>query len=83
MFNLLISKRASNALKKLPYKHQDAIVLAFEEIVENPYLGKPLSRELSDKFSFRVGIYRIVYKVNKKDNKILILRVGHRSKVYS
>ena len=47
MFNLLISKRASNALKKLPYKHQDAIVLAFEDIVENPHLGKPLSRELS------------------------------------
>lgn len=83
MFNLLISKRASNALKKLPFKHQDAIVLAFEEIVENLYLGKPLSRELSDKLSFRVGIYRIIYKVNKKDNKILILRVRHRPKVYN
>ena len=83
MFNLLISKRASNALKKLPYKHQDAIVLAFEDIVENPHLGKPLSRELSDKVSFRVGVYRVVYKVNRKDNKILILRVGHRSKVYN
>ena len=83
MFKLLISKRASNALKKLPHHHQDAIILGLEEIVDDPYLGQPLSKNLSGKLSFRVGVYRIVYKVNKKDSKILVLRVGHRGVVYN
>lgn len=83
MFELLISRRASNQLKKLPKEHQKALILAFEEIIEEPLLGKPLTDELSAQFSFRVGAYRIVYKVNQKDNKILVLRVGHRGKVYN
>jgi len=83
MFRILISKRASNKLKKLSQNHQDAIILAFEEIADDPYLGKPLSRELLGKFSYRVGVYRIVYKVDQKDKKILVLRVGHRARVYN
>jgi len=71
------------AKKNVAFKLGASYLSRFEDIVENPHLGKPLSRELSDKVSFRVGVYRVVYKVNRKDNKILILRVGHRSKVYS
>lgn len=83
MFKLLISIRAANAAKKLPYYVQDAVTLAMEEIVDDPFLGKPLSRELSDKLSFRVGVYRIVYTVSVKENTIRVLRIGHRSNVYN
>ena len=82
MYNLLISTRAANGLKKLLREHQEAIISSFEEIVDDPLLGKPLGSELSGQFSFRVGAYRIVYKVNQKDKKILVLMVGHRGKVY-
>ncbi len=83
MFDLLISKKASTRLKKLPRDHQKALILVFEEICDEPLLGKPLTDELSGQFSFRIGTYRIVYKVNQKDNKVLVLRVGHRGKVYN
>jgi len=56
--------------------------LALAEIKEEPFLGKPLARELTGKFSFRVGVYRIIYKVNKKDKVIDILTAGHRATVY-
>ena len=61
---------------------QKAIILALTEIKDDPFLGKPLTRELSGRFSFRVGIYRIVYKVNLKDKIIDILTAGHRATVY-
>ncbi len=83
MFKLLISKRASNALKKLPREHQRTLIAALGDIEEDPYAGKPLERNLFGRLSFQVWVYRIVYKVDEKDKKILVLRVGNRSKVYN
>ena len=82
MYKLRISSKAKNEIKKISYPHQKAIILVLAEIKEEPFLGKPLTRELTGKFSFRVGIYRIIYKVNKKDKAIDILTAGHRATVY-
>ncbi len=81
-YKLIISTKASSELKRIPKNHQKAIISALSEIIENPILGKPLTRELIGRFSFRVGIYRIIYKVDQKDRKIIVLRAGHRTKVY-
>jgi mRNA-degrading endonuclease RelE of RelBE toxin-antitoxin system len=82
MYKLRISSRAESEIKKISHHHQKAIILAFTDIKEEPFLGKPLTRELTGKFSFRVGVYRIIYKVNKKDKVIDILTAGHRATVY-
>ena len=82
MYKLRISSRAEKEIKKIPQPHQKAILLALTDIKEVLFLGKPLTRELTRRFSFRVGVYRIVYKVNKKDNVIDILTAGHRATVY-
>jgi mRNA interferase RelE/StbE len=82
MYKLRISSRAEKEIKKISHPHQNAIVLALAEIKEEPFLGKPLTRELTGRFSYRVGIYRIIYKVNKKDKTIDILTAGHRATVY-
>ncbi|ULA65746.1 MAG: hypothetical protein LZF86_250002 [Nitrospira sp.] len=37
---------------------------------------------LSDRWSYRVGDWRILYKVKKNEVLILILTVGHRRDVY-
>ncbi len=83
MFKLLISSKASKKLKLLKKTHQDAILSAFEEIKEDPFIGKPLTRELTGRFSYRVGVYRVIYKINQKDRIIQVLNAGHREKVYS
>lgn len=83
MFRLLISTRAQKRLKLLKLAHQEAILSALEEIRENPFMGKPLTRELTGRFSFRVGVYRIVYKVSQKDKTVRVLSAGHRLDVYT
>ncbi|OGH06112.1 MAG: hypothetical protein A2W22_04355 [Candidatus Levybacteria bacterium RBG_16_35_11] len=82
MYRLRISSRAENEIKKISRSHQKAIISALAEIKEEPFLGKPLTRELTGRFSFRVSVYRIIYKVSKKDRTIDILTIGHRSTIY-
>lgn len=82
MYKLRISLKAENEIKKISHPHQKAIILSLAEIKEEPLLGKPLTRELTGRFSFRVAVYRIIYKVNKKDKTIDILTIGHRATVY-
>jgi mRNA interferase RelE/StbE len=82
MYKLRISTKAEKEIKKIAYPHQKAIILALTDIKEDPLLGKPLTRELTGRFTYRVGVYRIVYTVNKKDKIIDILTAGHRATVY-
>ena len=46
--------------------------------------GKVLSRELKGFYRLRIGIYRVVYRVNEGQVVVLVLKVGLRrdSKVY-
>jgi mRNA interferase RelE/StbE len=82
MYEIILTARAKKELKLLSKRHQISIGRILEELKDDPYLGKPLTRELTGKLSFRVGVYRIIYKVNKKDKIIAILTAGHRARVY-
>ena len=82
MYKLRISSLAKKEIKKISKTHQKAVLEALLEIKEKPLAGKALTRELSGRFSFRVGVYRIIYKVNKKDRTIDVITDGHRSKIY-
>lgn len=82
MFNIKLTSSAKRELKNLSKVHKKATVILIEELKEDPTLGKPLGRGLAGKFSFRVGVNRVVYKINQKDKTVLVLRVGHRGKVY-
>ncbi len=83
MYRLIISPRAQKHLKDIKKENQEAVKMAIEDIKEDSLIGKPLSRELSGKFSYRVGVYRIVYKVNQQDKIVNILSARHRSIAYN
>ena len=82
MYSLDISPRAKLQFKKFPKRYKEAIKEAIKAIREEPFSGKPLTRELTGKFAYKVGVYRIIYRVNKKDKIIQIITSGHRSTVY-
>jgi len=82
MYELRIYKQVQREIKKISKLHQKAILEALEEIQDNPLSGKPLARELTGRFSYRVGPYRIIYRVNQKEKIIQVVSAGHRSVVY-
>ena len=79
MFTLRLTARARRELKNISYRHRETISTVFSEIRDDPYIGKPLTRELTGKFFYKVSVYRIIYKVNKKDKIVVIITAGHRS----
>lgn len=82
MYKLKLANRAKKELKHLPKRYQEALASALDELKEDPTLGKPLAKELTGRFTFRVGMYRIIYKINQKDKTISVFSVGHRAVVY-
>ena len=82
MFKVKLTAKAKKELKQISRRHQLALGQIFDELKEAPDLGKPLGRELTGKFSYRISVYRIVYKVNEKDKIVYITTVGHRSTAY-
>ena len=82
MYKLILSARTRRELKEISKQHREAILLALEEVKNDPFEGKPLSRELVGRFSYRVGVYRVVYQVNKQNQTIYISTVAYRGKVY-
>lgn len=82
MYKIKLTAQAKRELKNISKLHHEAISFVFEELKDDPLLGKPLTRELTERFSLKVGVYRIIYKINKKDKIITILSAGHRATIY-
>ncbi|MDP1722454.1 MAG: type II toxin-antitoxin system RelE/ParE family toxin [Candidatus Gottesmanbacteria bacterium] len=83
MYNVKLTARAKRELKNISKRHKVAIASMVEELTDNPFVGKPMTRDLTGKFSLRVGVYRIIYTVNKTDEIIHVITAGHRSIVYN
>lgn len=78
----MLTAKARRELKTLSKFHKESIISFFEELKEDPFIGKPLTRNLIRRFSIRVGVYRIIYKINREDKIVTIISSGHRSIVY-
>ena len=49
---------------------------------KDPTQGKPLKMSLKGKWSYRVGVYRIIYTIGKKILIVAVLDIGHMREVY-
>jgi mRNA interferase RelE/StbE len=69
-------------IPNLPKKNRLQIKKAIEErlSVEPIGLGKPLRHTLSGHRRLRVGNFRIIYKI--EEDNVKILKIGHRKDVY-
>lgn len=82
MYRIKLTAQARKEFKILKTVYQEAIGAALQDIKESPFIGKPLMRELTGKFSYKMSVFRIIYKVKEKDKTVQVITVGHRSKVY-
>ncbi len=80
-YSVFLHPKAAKELKKLEASIRTRIVKRLNELRENPDVkGKRLSQ--SDFWSLRVGDYRVIYETDRDKKQVLVLFVGHRSKVY-
>lgn len=83
MYTVKLTAKAERELKKLSREDRLSIGEIIEELQGDPLIGKTLGRELIRKFSYRVGVYRVIYLVNKEDKIVTILSAGHRETIYN
>jgi mRNA interferase RelE/StbE len=71
-------------LVNLPSQIQSRIVKKIDWLAENFDDINPLglTGDLSGFYKLRVGDYRAIYELNDLEAKIIIIRIGHRSKIY-
>jgi mRNA interferase RelE/StbE len=82
MWTLKISTQASKAYARLCSKDQRHVAAAFDCLAQEPRSGKSLKGELKGYWSYRVGVYRILYSIEDDAVVINILRIQHRKEVY-
>lgn len=79
-FTVFLHPKAAKELKKTEKKVQARIIERARELRESPAkVGKPLRQ--SDFWSMRTGDYRVIYQIDQDKSQVVILFVGHRSKV--
>lgn len=82
MYRILLSRSAAKDIDKIGKKYKPYIFAALFDLRKDPYLGKKLKGKFQDCYSLRVGLYRIIYKIYKKELNILVIRIGHRQGTY-
>jgi len=83
MYRIEISPRARGQLRKLKIEYKFSLSLIINDLKEDPFIGKPLVRDFLGRYSYRVGVYRIIYRIKTKENPVEIITAGHRSTVYN
>jgi mRNA interferase RelE/StbE len=82
-----VTETAKKQLSKLDHQVQAEIVTYLRERIqtdEDPRrFGAPLRKELASRWKYRVGDYRIICEIQVDTILVLVLMVGHRSKIYS
>jgi mRNA interferase RelE/StbE len=81
-YRILYTQEAARRIGELAGVIKERIRKAIIRISEHPELGKRLTGILSDRWSYRVGDWRILYKLRKSELVILIPTAGHRREVY-
>jgi len=84
MHDLRILDAAEDDLTRLDRAVAQRIISRIQWLAEHFDEIKPelLTGTLSGFFKLRAGDYRIIYKVRKEENLIVIHRIGHRREVY-
>ena len=80
-FKVLLHPKASKELQKIEKQIRTRIIESAKQLYENPdKLGKPLKQV--DYWSLIVGDYRVIYEIDQNKKQVVVLFIGHRSKVY-
>lgn len=80
-YKVIFSQDAEKYLHLLDRKTRTRIIKKLDDIKERPldYVKHLIGISL---YSLRVGDYRVIMDIKRKEILIFVIKVGHRSKVY-
>ncbi|NJL90620.1 MAG: type II toxin-antitoxin system RelE/ParE family toxin [Coleofasciculaceae cyanobacterium SM2_1_6] len=85
MYEVQLSTGAQNFYKKTSLANIKKINKCLENLEKNPYNHPNITAlrgNLAGRYRYRIGDYRVLYRVDEELKLIFILLIAHRSKVY-
>lgn len=81
MYSILLTKRALKDLDKIDANSRIRIAERLKELTADPFINsKKLTSSIIGTYRFRIGDFRVIFDID--DDKIVILRIGHRKDIY-
>lgn len=83
MYRVVIDKRAKKEIDKTPLVYAKKIAFAIYGLEDNPRpVGCKKLVGYDNTYRIRVGVYRIIYRIEDDILYVEVLKVGHRKAVY-
>ncbi len=86
VWKIIFEESAKNELLALDRKAQVEIVHYLRSRIateQDPRrFGDALRKELAGLWKYRIGNYRVICEIKDEEVTVLVIRIGHRSKVY-
>ena len=70
----------SDQISHLPPDLKSRVRRALDDLREKPETGKPLEEDLEGHRSYRIGRYRLIYRIEKE--RLVLEALGPRSHIY-
>ncbi len=84
-YKLELTRQAESILEHIARREPDfyrRIAKVLDDLQADPFIGKQLKGKLKDRYSYRVGSYRIIYAIIKNELLVIVIDIGHRRDVY-
>lgn len=81
-YKLVFKKSVAKDLRSIPNHDVKRILSRIEALADNPRADDCIKLSGQERYRVRQGDYRIVYEIHDGKLVVLVIAVGHRSKVY-
>jgi mRNA interferase RelE/StbE len=81
-YAILVFRGAQKTLAKLPKQDYQKVRTAIEDLAQTP---RPIGcKKLTGRpaWRIRVGVYRIIYEIDDRQQTVTIVNIGHRRDIY-
>ena len=85
MYKVDLSTNAQEFYRKADRPLARKLARCFEQLEKEPRQHstiKPLKGNLAGHYRYRVGDYRVIYRIDDQDHSVFVLKIAHRSEVY-
>ncbi len=82
MYRVEIRRQAVKVLSRIDRRDRRRIQQAIDGLAENPRPAESKKLRSRDGWRLRVGVYRILYRIEKERLLVLVVKIGHRRDVY-
>lgn len=82
MYRVEIRRQAVKELSRIDRRDRRRIQQAIDGLAENPRPAESKKLRSRDGWRLRVGVYRILYRIEKERLLVLVVKIGHRRDVY-